>query len=134
MSWKKIEIYGSSANGHQHFDKELLEKWLEGKGIVTWMGGKTDYNVPQTLKTGRNTIGDPNHVKNLPPYNDHIAFFKATNPLKLWYVYHPYHEISDVKPEVEEWALVNNLEVKFFDKNECWFWKGNAITIVLTTK
>jgi len=135
VSWEKIELYGKTASGNHHFDKKLLEEWLEGKGIVTWTGASHGYNVPQTLKTGRSTIGNPNHITNTPPHSSkHAAFFKATNPLKLWFVYHPYDEIKSIKKDIEEWALKNDLEVRFYDENESWFWKGKSTTIVITTK
>lgn len=132
MSWDKIETYEKVAYGSGSFDKRLLDEWLEGKGITRWTAGR-EHNVPKFLKTGRSNIGYPNHKANNPPYLDHATFFKSTSPLKVWLVYHPYHDIESIKGEIQEWTTVQGLEVDFYDSSRSWYSKDNTSMVVITT-
>lgn len=132
MSWDKIETYEKVAYGSSNFDKELLDEWIEGKGITRWTGNG-EHDIPKFLKTGRSNIGSPNHKANMPPYIDHATFFKATNPLKVWLVYHPYHDIESIKDEIQEWATAQGLDVTFYDSSRSWYSKDNTSMVVITT-
>jgi hypothetical protein len=78
MSWESIENYGKFAYGSKTFDRELLNKWLEGKNIKRW-SSDGNHDVPKYLKKGRSNIGFPNHIPNKPPHMDHVTYFKSTN-------------------------------------------------------
>lgn len=132
MTWDKIEIYERVAYGSGSFDKGLLDEWIQGKGITRWTGG-IEHNVPIFLKTGRSNIGYLNHKANNPPYLDHATFFKATNPLKVWLVYHPYQDIESIKDEIQEWTTVQGLEVDFYASSRSWYSKYNTCMVVITT-
>ncbi|MFA9424342.1 MAG: hypothetical protein ACERLG_12245 [Sedimentibacter sp.] len=133
MSWDRIETYKSDAYGARSFDKKLLDDWLEGKNITRWVSGG-EHDVPKFLRTGRSNIGFPNHNVNKPPYLDHVAYFKETNPLKVWLVYHPYKDIESIKDEIEEWTILHDLKVNFYDSGKSWYNKNNTSMIVITTK
>ena len=138
MGWYKIESYNKAVPGtghfdEGHFDRELFEEWIEGKGIVTWMQGIKDHDVPNLLHTGRNNIGNPSLKSNYPPNLDHAIFFKATTPLKVWLVFHSYCDIESIRKEIEEWTVKNGLKVNFYDRNKSWYWKGHTTMIVITT-
>lgn len=138
MSWQKVEFYRKALPGTGHydegdFDRKLFEKWIEGKGIATWMSGIKDHDVPKLLHTGRNNLGNPSLKSNYPPNLYSGIFFKATKPLKVWLVIHSYCDIESIRRETEEWTVKNGLTVNFYDKNESWYGKGKCITIVITT-
>lgn len=133
MSWSKIETYRKVAYGASSFDNELLDKWLEDKYIRRWTKNG-EHDVPKFLKTGRSNIGYPNHKANMPPYLDHVAYFKALNPLKIWLVYHPYYDIEGIKDEIQKWVTIQDLQVEFYDSSKSWYNKDNTSMVVITTK
>lgn len=133
MGWNNINNYAKEAYGCNTFDTDLLDQWLDGKNVRTWSIGR-NYNVPNYLITGRSTVGFPKHFENIPPYFDHATFFKSTNPLKIWLVYHPYREIEDIRNEIEKWGAKENLSVSFFASEYSWYNKGNTSMVVITTK
>jgi len=132
VSWDSIKTYEKVAYGSKTFDKELLSEWLAGKRITRWTVGR-GHNVPRFLRSGRSNIGFPNHHADNPPYIDHEVFFKATSPLKVWLVYHPYYDVESIREEVEDWAARHDLHVEFYDSSKSWYNKNDTSMVVITT-
>lgn len=132
MAWRNIKTYYKDAYGANSFDKNLLEEWLRDKNITKWTTqGACD--IPRFLKTGRNNMGYKNIMENKPPYIDHVVYFKSTDPLKVWLVYHPYHDTKFISKDIKEWVDANNLIVTLYDSNKSWYSKGNTSMVVITT-
>lgn len=131
MSWNKIETYDKIAYGASTFDKQLLDEWLEGKNITKWSSTRGQ-NVPRYLETGRDTRGYPNYIENEPPYLDHVVYFKATQPLKVWLVYQPYQLLDSAYDEIIRWAEQSGLYVEFYDSDKSWYSRGNTSIVVIS--
>lgn len=132
MSWERINTYLNEAYGHLTFKTERFYNWSEGKNLKTWSDGRL-YNVLNYLRTGRSTIGNPDHKTNFPPHIDHVSFFKTTTPLKVWLVFHPYKEVDDIRVDIENWCYEYDLIAEFFSSEYSWY-NDNTCMVVVTTK